>query len=439
MTEVQAQHLDNPRTIHYWSLFDWANSAFALVITTAIFPAYYAANTHEVLNLWGWELVNTTVYAWAIAIAYLVIVFLTPILSGIADVGGRRKTFLRFFTILGGLSCIALFAFDDSSKWMIGTAFFILATIGFAGGLVFYNAFLPLISSEEKMDKVSARGYSYGYIGSVLLLILDLIVITYPEFFYLPDAEFAVRLSFITVGVWWIGFGLIAVRNLPGEKVDGYFFQYMDKGIREVKAVYKELQSHKHVMRFLASFLFYSAGVQAIMYLAATFAEKELGFTTNELIITVLIIQVVAIGGAFLFAYVSQLTSNKVGILIMLVIWLMICIVGYYVHSKVYFYALAGAVGLIMGGIQALSRSTYSKYVKNGTKDITSYFSLYEILQKISIVAGTFLFGLIEQITGSMRNSLLSLAIFFIIGIIILAFTKVRPLNLVSDIGPVTD
>lgn len=430
----KTQEIDNPKTLHYWALFDWANSAFALVIATSLFPLYYTSITEDFISIAGNPISNTTIYAWAITSAYVIIVLITPLLSGVADVGGRRKAFLRLFTILGGLACIGLFFFDAPSRWAMGTALFILGTIGFAGGLVFYNSFLPLISSEEKMDVVSARGFAYGYFGSVLLLLFNLAMISYPESFYIKDATIATRLSFGMVGVWWIGFGLLSMHHLPKDNKRGKIHHFLGKGFQEVKIVYNELRTQKFVIRFLASFFFYSAGVQCILYLAPTFANKELGFEANELIVTVLLLQILAIGGAYLFAFLSKLKGNKFSILTMLVIWLLICLIGYGIYDKIYFFILAGAVGLVMGGIQSLSRSTYAKFVTKGKQEITTYFSLFDILEKLSVISGTFIFGLVEQITGGMRNSLLSLAIFFLIGIVFLAFTKVKPIDIDKNI-----
>ncbi len=433
MTKNKIHELDNKKTIHYWALFDWANSAYALVIATAIFPAFYTSITDDYITIAGTEISNTTIYAWAISLAYMIIVILSPIMSGISDVGGRRKTFLRFFTILGGLSCIGLIFFSSAELWVLGIGLFILGTIGFSGGLVFYNSYLPLISSEEKMDMVSARGFAYGYIGSVLLMICNLIMITYPNTFFLPDSQFAIRLSFAMVGVWWIGFGLLSMYHLPADNKRGRIFEFVGAGIQEVKNVFKELRSHKYVVRFLASFFFYSAGVHCVLYLAPTFAEKELSFTSSELIITILLLQILAIAGAYLFAFLSRLIGNKLSIITMLFIWLSICTIGFFVYDKVYFFILAGGVGLVMGGIQSLSRSTYSKFVRTGKSEMTTYFSFYDILEKMAIVSGTFIFGLVEQLTGGMRNSLLSLAIFFFIGILFLAFTKVGALDLSKE------
>lgn len=419
--------LNDPKTINGWAFFDWANSAFALVITAAIFPAYYVAVTDPRLTVLGIEMSNSSLYAYAISLSYFLIALLSPLLSGIADYGGRRKFFLKFFTVMGALACLMLFFFKGMATIGLGTVAFMLALIGFAGGLVFYNAFLPVIVTEELYDRVSARGFSFGYIGSVILLVLNLLVIQFYDTLGLPDQGFATRLAFVSVGLWWLGFALIPFRRLPPDDPGKPDRKLLSKGIEELTKVWSALQYQRSTRFFLLSFFCYSAGVQTVLFLAATFAEKELNFATSELIGVVLILQIVAIAGAFLFSRLSEWKGNKLSLITMLLIWTAICVVGYFVDVKWHFYAIAAAVGLVMGGIQALSRSTYSKLLPVGTEDTTSYFSFYDVLEKAAIILGTFLFGFMEYLTGSMRASLLMLGGFFILGLLVLLRVTVRP------------
>jgi len=416
---------DDPKLINAWSFFDWANSAFALVITTAIFPAYFIEVTTDQINIGPWTASNSAIYAFAISASYLVIAALSPLLSGIADYGGRKMFFLRFFTILGSASCLTLFGFQSMDQFWLGTIAFILAMIGFAGGLVFYNSYLPLIASEEHYDRVSARGYAFGYIGSVLLLIICLLIIQFSGALGLPAGTLPVRLSFLLVGLWWIGFALIPFRRLPKDRRI-HQHNLLSKGIRELRKVWHSARHQYHLKRFLAAFFCFSAGVQTVLYLAATFAEKELDFDTGQLILLILVLQVLAIGGAYLFALVSKRRGNKFSLITMLFIWTAICLLAYFVQGKGPFYGLACGVGLVMGGIQSLSRSSYSKLLPENTEDTTSYFSFYDVLEKIAIVFGTLLFGLLDQLTGSMRVSILTLAIFFIGGILLLRKIKIE-------------
>jgi UMF1 family MFS transporter len=420
---------NNPHIIRGWAFFDWANSAYALVITVAIFPGYFLTLADDSLDIWGIRMSDSTLYAWSIAFAYLVIAAVSPILSGIADYGGRKKEFLRFFTILGALSCMSLAFFSGMDTLWIGVLGFILATIGFAGGIVFYNAYLPLIVTEDRYDEVSAKGFSYGFIGSVILLIVNLIVIMNYQWFGFADALDAIPSAFIMVGLWWLGFSRIPLKRLPEDHALGQTDHLLTKGYKELRKAWRNLRADKNALTFLGAFFCFNAGVQAVLFLASTFAEKELHFSSSGLIFLVLILQIVAIGGATLFARVSGRKGNKYSLMIMLVIWTVICILGYFVQTGLDFYMLAGAVGLVMGGIQSLSRSTYAKLLPENTPDTASYFSFYDVMDKVSTVAGTFTFGIVEQLTGGMRNSVMALAVFFVISLALLTVVQIHKIS----------
>lgn len=421
---------NDPRVINGWAMFDWANSAFALVITVAIFPPYFLSVTDEVIHILGFEISNSSLYAFAISTAYLLIAALSPWLSGIADYGGKKMFFLKLFTTVGAIGCLSLLWFQGMTTLWLGTIGFILAMIGFAGGLVFYNSYLPEIVTEDRYDRVSARGFAFGYIGSILLLMVNLAMLLRPEVFGLPEeGTLPARIAFAMVGLWWIGFAQIPFQRLPPDRHsvdDEPLGELARHGWKELKKVWHALAGQQDIKRFLYSFFCYSMGVQTVLYLAATFAEKELAFGTSELIIVVLVLQIVAIGGAYLFAWLSDWKGNKVSLSAMLIIWTLICIVAYYVQSKAQFYAIAAGVGLVMGGIQSLSRSTYSKLLPEQTEDTTSYFSFYDVLEKLAIVLGTFIFGLAEVITGSIRYSVLVLGLFFVISLILLTRLKMH-------------
>jgi UMF1 family MFS transporter len=420
------QPLNDRRTINAWALFDWANSAYSLVITVAIFPGYFLAVTNDRLTVGGLEMSNSTLYSYAISAAYILIALASPILSGIADYGGRKKVFLRFFTTMGSLACIVLWWFRGMDTLTLGTVSFILATVGFAGGQVFYNSYLPVIASVDRYDAVSAKGFSYGYLGSVLLLVVNLLIIQFYESLGFKEQGDAVRLAFVMVGMWWIGFAQIPFRRLPADRVTHTTENLLRKGYLELMKVFRSLGTHPNTYRFLLAFFLFNAGVQTVLFLAATFAEKELHFLTSEMIILILLLQIVAIGGAYLFAKMSEWRGNKTTLLAILVIWIVICVLAYFVVAKMQFYALACGVGLVMGGIQSLSRSTYSKLLPENTSDTASWFSFFEVTDKLGVVMGTFGFGFIEYLTGSMRNSVLLLALFFVLGILILTFVKIE-------------
>ncbi|NND05707.1 MAG: MFS transporter [Saprospiraceae bacterium] len=415
---------NDKRTIRGWALFDAANSSYALVISVAIFPNYYIRMTDDTIDIIGVSITNSSLYAFSLSSAYLIIAALLPFLSGIADYSGRRMLFLKFFTWLGSIACLFLFLFDGPTGVSLALLCFILATIGFDGGKVFYNSYLPIITTEEHYDKVSAQGFAYGYFGSIFLLIFNLVMILQPQWFGINDDTLAVRISFVSVGLWWISLAQISFRRLPSDLPTTLNRSVIKKGYQEIRSVWKALRPQKNLKRFLVSFFCYSAGVQTILYLAATFAEKELSFGTSELIILIIILQVVAIAGAYLFASLSKHRGNKISLMTMLFIWLSICLLAFLVVEKNQFYLIAILVGLVMGGIQSMSRSTYSKLISDHTEERTSYFSFYEVLEKLAIVFGTLSFGLIDNISGGMRNSILVLGIYFLVGIFILSKVK---------------
>lgn len=417
------------KTINAWALFDWANSAYALVISTAIFPIFFIANTNEIIQIGSFSFTNSSLWTFAVSISYIIIACITPILSGMADYSGKRMYFLKIFTVIGSLSCIALYFFNIVPLW-VGTSAFIMATIGFSGGIVFYNSYLPLIVTEDKYDKVSAKGFAAGYIGSVILLLFILWMVLSPDTFNIPgetpddQGNAASKIGFILVGLWWIIFGFISFRNLPKDKKLFSDENLWTKGFQEIKTVYGQLTHQPDLKRFLWAFFFYSAGVQTIIYVATVFAKIILNFQSEEMIAIVLVLQLVGIVGAYLFAYISDLIGNKKSLTIMILIWITICLVAYFTTGKTLFYVLAGMVGMVMGGIQSLSRSTYSKMLNEKEDDVTSYFAFYDVLYKSSIVAGTLAYGLVDNLTGNLRYSVLALGVFFLIGLYLLNTTN---------------
>lgn len=412
--------INDKKTIRAWAFFDWANSAYMLVISTAVFPIYFSSVTPDRVMIFGGSITKTALYSFAVSFSYILVAITSPLLSGIADYGGKRLLFLKIFTTVGAISCMALFLFKDADWVWFGTAAFIIASLGFAGGIVFYNSYLPLIATEDRYDTVSAKGYAYGYVGSVILLVVILAMIQKPEWFNISKDGLAPRIGFLMVGMWWLGFAQITFRKMPADKKGKLPDGIVKKGFNEMKKVFHFIKGEKNIRRFLMSFFFYTAGVNTVIYLATIFAEQELGFETAELILIVLILQLVAVIGAYLFAYVSKLKGNKFALGIQIIIWMLICFAAYYVTDKNLFYALAAMVGMVLGGIQSLSRSSYSKMLTDDIDDLSSFFSFYDVLYKLAVVAGTFIFGLVELLTNNMRYSVLSLAILFLIGFLIL-------------------
>lgn len=423
---------NNPTLVNAWCSYDWANSVYNLIVTTAIFPIYYSKATKgafggELVQFFGLPVINTVLYTYAISFSFFLIVLLSPFLSGIADYSGRKKRFMQFFTYLGSLACIGLFFFyGDNIEWGIACA--VLASVGYAGSLVFYNGFLPEIATPDRMDKISARGFSFGYIGSVILLLLVLFMILNPAALGLENTAQATRFGFLLVGFWWVGFaqiGFYYLKDRPtGHALDS---SVLGKGFQEIAKVLKALKEQVNTLRFLLAFFFYSMGVQTVILLAPLFGEAEIGITGDEMIKVVLILQVLAIVGATFFAWLSGKKGNKFAIGATLMIWTGICLIAFFLKDKFSFYVLAALLGFVMGGIQAVSRSTYSKLIPMGTKDTASYFSFYDITEKVAIVLGTLSYGLILQLTGSMRNSMLFMGLIFLLGLLILQTARLKP------------
>jgi len=409
-------------------MYDWANSVYSLVIISTIFPVYYESVTRtsksDLVSFFGVDIINTVLYSYALSFSFLVVAAMLPLLTGIADYSGKRLFFMKLFVYVGSISCMGLFFFDGGNI-EYGIILSILASISFAGSLVFYNSYLPQIASVDKIDSVSAKGFSYGYIGSVILLIINLLMIQKPEFFGLTADSTPAKLSFVMVGIWWLGFSQITFKNMPSDMVHlNNETNMLSNGYKEIRKVWKLLKNLPTTRKYLIAFFFYNTGVQTVMYMAAQFGSKVLELEGGELIMTILIINVVAIGGSYLFARLSLFQGNKFSIASMLIIWLLICIAAFLVTTKIQFFGLAFVVGLVMGGIQALSRATYSKLIPEDTKDFASFFSFYDVIFNVSIVVGTFAYGYIEFLTGSMRNSSLALGLFFFVGLAILLTLK---------------
>lgn len=428
---------NDKKVIRSWAFFDWANSAYNLVITSTIFPAYYSAitsdkddSTIDYVVFMGRKFVNSSLYSYAMAFAFLVIAIASPILSSIADARGNKKVFMQIFTYLGGIACCGLYFFEIDTL-QSSVVLFVIAAIGFWGSLVFYNSYLPEIATPDQQDAVSAKGFSYGYVGSVILQIICFVFVFFPAQFGLSGEAQASRLSFLLVGLWWMGFAQIPFRKLPkgSPNFKTSTSNVVTSGFKELKKVWGQLKEMKQLKRLLFAFFFYSMGVQTVMLMATIFGEKELHLPTEKLIATILLLQIVAIPGAMLMSYLAKNHFGNVKVLIgVVLIWIGCCVAGYYIHTEMQFYVLAAVIGLIMGGIQSLSRSTYSKFLPQESPDHTSFFSFYDVAEKVALVIGMFSFGFIEELTGSMRNSIVAVAVFFIIGLIFLLFLlKVVP------------
>lgn len=430
------------KVITGWAMYDWANSVYSLVITSSIFPAYYEGVTSGKTIVFLGRVFTEPValYDYAVAFSFLVVALFSPLLSSIADAFGTKKRFMQFFCYVGSLSCCAMYWFEPDNP-QLGIGLFILASIGFGASLVFYNAYLPEIAAEKDQDNVSAKGFAYGYVGSVILLILCLVMVTKHEWFGIADATKASQISFLLSGLWWMGFAQITFAVLPKSKPNPVSKSHnaFTKGYAELRNVWNELKQQNTLKRFLLAFFFYGMGVETVMYSAALFAKhlifpktgnKEVDASNSgKLILTILIIQIVAIGGSYLFSYFSGKVGNLKILISGVIIWTGICIWAYFVYTPFPFYCLAGTVGLVMGGIQSLSRSTYSKLMPP-TKDTASYFSFYDVCDKVSTVIGMITFGLATEGLGGMRNAILFIMTYFIISLFILLNTLAKQTRL---------
>ena len=423
-----------------WAFYDWANSVYPLVIGTAVFPIFYGELFVEsdYIDFLGINYKNTALIQHITSLVFLLLALLIPILSGIADFIGNKKNFMKFFCYLGSASCIGLYFFDLENIYL-GLSFYFLALFSFWASLVFYNSYLPEIAFPKQQDRISALGFSYGYIGSVLLLVFNLIMIMLPEFFGLSNSNGegsiqAMRISFLLVGFWWAGFSQYTFYHLPQNlndvnKKDAFKKSIIFSGFLELKEVWKILIKDISVKKFLIAFFTFSCALQTIILIATYFGEQEILWGENEkflgLILSMLIIQLIAIFGAWLTARVSEKIGNIRTLIILNLIWFILCLFAYFVKYPIEFYIIAGFVGMVMGGTQALSRSTYSKLIPK-TDNTCSYFSFYQMSMIISVVLGTFMSGIVDQLTGSIRNSIMIFAVVFILGALLLRGIKMK-------------
>lgn len=475
---------NNPKIMKAWALYDWANSVYSLVITSTIFPIYYSILTtksekselvaetdrwiqvpvRNMITIFGKEYQPDAIYGYSLTISFLIVVLLSPFLSSLADTIGNKKSFLQFFCYLGATSCMGLAMFTGMDTVFLGLLFSITASVGFWGSLVFYNSFLPDIATPDRQDALSARGYVYGYIGSVILVVICLVLIQV----FAKDAEQAkiyTRVSFLITGSWWFGFSQYTFKHLPrfGNIKDQlpkdlvllnyknifnahaeqggvwvvlkdnikFYIDIAKQSFRELFKVGKTLFKDRNLKFFLSSFFFYSVGMQTIFLMATLFGKSEINLDQEKLILTLLVIQIEAIIGAVVFSRLSRKIGNKNVISIAIVLWIVACLSAYFLNKEnpnveYQFYAIAGIIGLVMGGLQAMSRSTYSKLLPENSMDNTTFFSFYDVLEKIAIIIGTFIFATMIEKYHNMRFSALSMSVFFAIGLILIRFLQVK-------------
>ncbi|KFF12255.1 MFS transporter [Chryseobacterium soli] len=491
MSEIENQETqnikNNPKIMKAWAVYDWANSVYSLVITSTIFPIYYSILTtaydkkeyvaetkkwidvpvRHMIKIFGNEYQPDAVYGYSLTISFFIVVLLSPFLSSLADTIGNKKSFLQFFCYLGATSCMGLAMFTGMHNVFLGLLFSITASVGFWGSLVFYNSFLPDIATRDKQDALSAKGYVYGYIGSVVLVVICLVLI---QVFAKGAAQQLIftRISFLLTGAWWFGFSQYTFKHLPQfgdvkEKLpkdlvllnyknifkkheeQGGFFEVLKDNLSFYKDIAKEsfhelfkvggeLFKDKNLKFFLSSFFFYSVGMQTIFLMATLFGKSEINLAQDKLIGTLLVIQIEAIIGAVIFSRLSRKIGNKNVISIAIVLWIVACLWAFFLNKEnptveYQFYGVAAVVGLVMGGLQAMSRSTYSKLLPENSMENTTYFSFYDVLEKIAIIIGTFIFATLIEHFNNMRIAALSMTLFFATGLVLIRFLKVNMLK----------
>lgn len=414
------------KLLNAWAFYDWANSVYALVISSTIFPLYYGALFRqkgiEEIVLFGFSIRSEALISYVTAIGFLIIAFISPLLSGIADYLGNKKFFLKLFCYVGALSCMSLYFFSLDTV-VLSLVSYLLALIGFWGSLVFYNSYLPDIAHKEQQDKISAKGFSLGYIGSVALLLICLAMVMSVD-----DSQKLqmMRNSFLLVGIWWMGFSQYTYYYLPKNTSENKFHKnIIFNGFKELRKVWFQIKQLKALRRYLGAFFVYSMAVQTIMIIAAYFGEKEVqwgddGKRTMGLIVSILLIQLIAVLGAWLTSKASAKFGNIKVLIAINFFWVLICSFAYFVVTPQDFYITAAFVGLVMGGIQSLSRSTYSKFIPADATDTTSFFSFYDVAEKVGIVIGMLTYGYIADITGKIQNAILFLILFFVVGLLLL-------------------
>ena len=439
--------LGNKKAQTAWTMYDWANSTYNLVIGTAIFPIFYSAVTEkhqfegkaaiDDVLLFGHVFKNTEVLSYALALGMAIVCIVSPMLSGLADYLGKKRFFMQMFCYIGSLSCASMYFFN-MEHFELSMLSVVFACVGFWVSYAFSNSFLPELAEPQDQDKLSARGYSMGYIGSIILLVLNLIAI---KGFAMPA-----KYAFISVGIWWVGFAQITFYHLRDQPTGMKREKgILKKGFKELKGVWNDMNETKRLRRYLIAFFVFSMGVQTIMQMASLFGTKEVyqyneagelvrGLESGQLIVAVILVQLIAIPGAYFFSYLSRKLSNLLTLKIALIFWALVCLYAYaIVTTPITFYIAAGCIGFVMGGTQSLARSTYSKFLPE-TDDHASYFSFYDVTEKVGLIIGLLSFGFLEGFAGSMRVSILALITFFVLGYVLILFVPKKEIEVENKV-----
>jgi UMF1 family MFS transporter len=409
--------------VRAWAMYDWANSAVQTTIIAAVFPIYF----HNVVAADLGDAEATSRFAWSTTLAIVIVAVVAPLLGAIADYAAIKKKLLAVFLWIGALATLAMF-WVGPGDWSLALTLFILANVGVAGSIVFYDSLLPHLVSDQEMDRVSSAGYAMGYVGGGVLLAINLLMIQKPGLFGIPDAGTAVRLSLASVGVWWLFFSIPLFRKVPepprrieaDESQSGNVFS---TGVTRLIETFKELRIYRQAFLFLLAFLVYNDGIQTIIRMATTFGS-EINIDQNAMITALLITQFVGIPFAFMFGMLAARIGPKVAVFIGLMVYAVIIALAFFMSSAAHFYALAILVGMVQGGTQALSRSMFASMIPRHKS--SEFFAFFGVFERYAGVLGPLVFAMMVDATGHSRNAILAVLAFFVIGGAMLAFVDLE-------------
>ncbi len=407
---------DYRRVVNSWAMYDWANSAFAVIILTAVYPVYYRA---LVTNAGRSPEDATAYWAYTNSASLLVIALVGPVLGAAADLAGGKMRMLKITLALGVLGSASL-AFLGSETFVIGSLLFALANLGFTAGNIFYEALLPHIARPGDLDRVSARGYALGYLGGGLLLVFNVLWLYRPQWFGLPDREIALRACFISTALWWFIFALPLFRNIAepgGREMARLSAGVVIDGWRRLRRTLRQIRRYRQLALFLAAFWLYNDGVSTIIKMAAAYGD-EIGIGHNDMLIALILTQFIGFPSTLGFGALARTLGAKRSILLGLACYMVVSIGGFFIKSAVHFYGLAVVVGLVQGGTQALSRSLFTTMIPKSQS--SEFFGFFSTGEKLAGIVGPALFGLVGQLTGSSRWGIISVTFLFVTGALLL-------------------
>lgn len=416
-----------------WYFYDWANSAFSTTVITVFLGPYLTAVTQNAADATGFvyplgiPVLADSFFPYMVSLSVVLQVFFLPVLGAIADYSELKKTLMGIFAYIGAFATLGMY-FLQGDLYLLGGALFLIANLSFGASIVFYNAFLPEIAVPDDRDRISSQGWAMGYLGGGILLAINLVFVQFLAEGWGISTGDAVRISLASAGVWWAIFTLIPLTTLRARRPAKHLpagTGYLSIGFRQLRHTLRQLPTYPHTMLFLIAYLLYNDGIQTIIAMSTQFGSRELGLETADLVQLVLMVQFIAFFGALAFGYLARWLGSRRAIMVSLVIWLGVSVYTYAIlQTKLQFFIMGGVIAIVLGGSQALSRSLFSLMIPQGQE--AEYFSLYEVSERGTSWLGPLLFGLVLQNTGSYRAAILSIAVFFTAGLLLLAFVNVR-------------